>query len=171
MPVMRALAVVILSVATACTSTSNNACPSPLIVEVDSVTRSITWDSGGSAQVVGAVGDCLAVHREKNRAEDSTTWYRIPVTATVKGKYANPYADLLPQRPVLSDAILLMEAVNSSGVVLATDSMVYKFADSPSGTRVIGGIRFLSRDEIAHLAKVRIGFHPNGCVNAALSAC
>jgi hypothetical protein len=90
--------------------------------------------------------------------EDSTTYYRIPITATVRDTLYSLYGKYRVSKGDFADATLRIEAVSANGVVLGTDSMVYRITILPEPHRVTGGLRSLSPAEVAHMATVRVGF-------------
>jgi hypothetical protein len=105
--------------------------------------------------LTSAVGDCLPVHRAKNKVEDSATYYRIPVTASVRDSVANEFGEFRNSRGGFTNAFLRIEAVSANGVVLATDSVLYTVWQS-SDHRQVSGSLDLTPEELSHTAKVRV---------------
>lgn len=154
----RVLLIAGLLLITACTPGATNACPASLVVEVDSSARATEWDSTTKATIVSAVGDCLPVHQEKIKFIDSTTYYRVPITATVTGTTDDEYSRIVMKGANYSRAVLRIQAVGANGVVIASDSMLYDITNPPRDQKVSGGLYGLTPAEMSHVAKVRIGF-------------
>lgn len=163
METMRVLLLSLLAATAACSRSPSNECPTRITVQLDTVSTTLVWDSMGvSAHLVSAVGDCLPVHTVKNRAEDSTTWYRMPITMLVRGTQENPTNyDYWASGGNISPGWLYMEAVGGNGVVLKRDSISFRFAISAPGQRVNAALNYLSPDEIKHVTKLRVGFLPH----------
>jgi hypothetical protein len=162
MGTMRSPFLLILAATVACTSSSGSVCPSSFVVELDTTSRFVYWDSvGAQAQLSSVVGDCLPVHTTKNRVEDSTTYYRVPITATVHmsvDSISDTYLMYIAEEGMHFAAPVRVEALGANGVVLRSDTIPFVFKLSREDHRIVGALDHLSPAEIAHVARVRVGF-------------
>ena len=126
METMRVFLIPVCLIAAACSSASRNACPSSLLVEVDTMYQRGVWDTTASIQLKSVAGDCLPVHHPKTKFEDSSTSYRIPVTATLLGTFASQYDAYRYANEHLMGS-LRIEAISAHGVALRSDTIPYRF--------------------------------------------
>lgn len=133
-------------------------CPALLVVQIDPTARIVSWDSTTHARLQSAVGGCIPIHRNASLSDDSTTRYHIPITVVVRGDYSNPFARISIKGEELKRAVVLFELLGKGGVVLKADSITYQLSNSPNGTRMSSAATYVSADELAQVALVRVGF-------------
>jgi hypothetical protein len=131
-------------------------CPSHLTVQIDPTSRTVVWDSTTHAQIVSVVGTCLAVHRTGNRLQDSTTWYRIPVSTVVRASFTNPFAGVHFADQKGKTAMVTVDLVSANGVVMKADTLTYSLLSSPGDERMNASLDSISPAELASLGYVRV---------------
>lgn len=134
-----------------------NACPASIDVQIDTETAVSSWGGSRSIAMAGlnqAAAECVPMRASDTKKSGSVTAYRVPVTVRVRSAVVDTARyNTAELRGGLSSYIRL-EAVSKKGVVLETDSAMYRFVETTGGVPVSGAI-VMSPEEMARLAAVR----------------